>query len=1016
MKKLLLYLLILIIPIFLFSEDINSIEKLKFFMKEGQKNGYFPKTILLNTFGPQKKLTEVDIDFRTLIHWDIYAKCPSNEDEIILALGSQNHSIVCDAGDTAGILGTGDNWVDDATGNDIYYPGQGNDTIDTGSGSDIVIFDANWGQDKVTVRSRRVNTDVIMGYDGSYPWKYNTFIIFGKEIKREDIVWKKNRLYHLVTGDSIELNTKEVNVLFASDPAHNTREVPTQEDINLAELKSEYVLADGKYLYLAKGNKGMHVVNVKDPLNPVIISKLVLPGRTMDIVIENNIAYVAQGDHYLSGKKGWVSIVDISNKAAPKLLKTLKFGNAIRSVEVYDSKLYIADTHFSEGSRRKLHIYNVKQPPNPLLVFSSKLKFRMGNMVALDHKLYFLSTFDKIKVFDISNPKSPQLMKDSPLYGQKAYSIAVKDDILVHTYAEHGIKMYRMQSDHGLQQICDLTTMQPKIPKYGKKNTLIIGDGLVYRAENTEGISVISINECKVLNTIKPLIKKWTSQIVLTGNTLISFSPLKKEKIYLLKDDMIHEAKKVQYSSKKLSKDSVQVKLSLDQIQTLLYKATTDNNAFEVKRLCQMEANPNVSGHERYTPVEIASRTGKISALKALLECGGKVTKKSMFLAALTEQNEVMKIFEKRGLPVTIKDKQGCTTLHFIAQDGSLEMVKYLIGKGVPYNATCRKDETPLTWANYGNNCKVIDYLETLYPSSHKKSNNKHCREQKIKKEQAREAKIKQLEARKKYEALQEENIRKGIYSPEEQALMKFKMKVKQKGNDLNMKFMVIHPMTTEAMASQRKIPIRFLEHITVFMGERLLFDATLSPYLSNNPMFKIKVKNSVIDEAFTLTAVNNIGYQKSLTLQPKKVHKLPTEMLIPSKENKVCDFKQLSPEMWSAKSVDDAVKLFYGDVLYHEGNIKVTLPEIAGNAAVIPMTIKSDIDLESVAILSNTTEHPLIAVFNVPKGLKIDYNLKFKAKKYNREYVLVIAKGRDGKYYKAIKRLEISHGGDNCS
>jgi len=41
---------------------------------------------------------------------------------------------------------------------------------------------------------------------------------------------------------------------------------------------------------------------------------------------------------------------------------------------------------------------------------------------------------------------------------------------------------------------------------------------------------------------------------------------------------------------------------------------------------------------------------------------------------------------------------------------------------------------------------------------------------------------------------------------------------------------------------------------------------------------------------------------------------------------------------------------------------------------------------------------------------------LKFKAKNYDDEYVLIIAKGRDGKFYKTIKKFEIARGGDNCS
>jgi len=416
MKKIILNLLLLA---FSFSgiaqAKIDSITSLKSFIADGQKNGYFPKTLLLNTFGSKNKLTEVDLDFRTVIHWDMYAKCPSHEDEIILAVDKKDHSIVCDAGDTAGILGAGSDWVDDATGNDIYYSGEGNDIVDVGSGSDILIFDANWGHDKVTLRSHEVNTDSILGYDGSYPWKYSSFIIFGKGIERKEIVWKGNTLYNTKTGDKIELNTKGVNVLFAGDPANNMLAPPTQEKIALNDLRSESALVESRYLYLAKGNEGLFIINIKDPSAPVVMSKLVLPGRAMAVAVENDIAYVAQGDYYLEGKKGWVSIIDIKDKSAPKLLKNLKFGNSIRKISVNDGILYIPDTHYFNKDKRALHLYDVKNPMNPVLFSSISLKNYVGTMVYLDKKLYFTSSY-RMKIIDVSNPKSPQMIKNNPLF------------------------------------------------------------------------------------------------------------------------------------------------------------------------------------------------------------------------------------------------------------------------------------------------------------------------------------------------------------------------------------------------------------------------------------------------------------------------------------------------------------------------------------------------------------------------------------------------------------------------
>lgn len=1005
MKKIILNLLLMVL---FFSSvayaDINSIASLKAFIKDGQKNNYFPKTILLNTFSQKNKLTQVDLDFRTVIHWDINSRCPDHEDEIILALGSTNHSIVCNAGDTAGILGIGDNWVDDATGNDIYYPGKGNDTIDAGSGNDILIFDAHWGHDKVILRSHKVNRDSILGYDGSYLWEYSDFIIFGKEVKREDIVWQGKKLYHLKTGDSIELNTKEVNILFASDPKNNMLDVPTQELISLEDLKSESIFVKDNYLYLAKGNEGLYIIDIKDISNPFIVSKLVLPGRALVVEVENDVAYVSQGDYYLEGKKGWVSIVDIYDQKHPKVLKNLKFGNNITSLSVHQNRLYIPDTHSRSGDRQ-LYIYDVSNPQNPLRLSSTKLKDSVSDLVYLDETLYLSQGFGKLTILDVSNPRDPKLVKKTPLYNKRVNSISVKNDLLVYTHKDDSMSVFHLQKDHTLQNICELKTVKKnKYHEFSHHNALAIEDDLIYRAEGLKGISVSSISECKVVNVLPSETKSWTTALIKIDNKLVSFTTGNRGKVYDLKKDMIHIEQKLPSVKKQTSNVDVANILSKDQLQTLLYKSVMKNDPKEVKRLCKLGANPNVSGHERYTPVEIAARTGKVWALEALLECGGKATKKSMFLAALTEQNEAMKVLEKYGVPVTVRDKDDCTTLHFIAQDGSLDMVKYLIEKGVPYNATCRNLESPLTWANYGSNCKVIEYLESLYPPSHDKTKNKKCESRKINEDLRR---IKSL--------VRELNVNKRSNYMDRDNSTDMKIKTKQKGDELRVKFMIKNPMLTEEQAAKKRINVDFIEHMTLRVGERIVFDMSNSAYVSRNPMIKVATTNFTTDENVTLTITDNHGKTESKSTTIKVASPFSTQKKVLEK-GEVRDYKKTNPALWRARTVTDAAEILYGNVDYHEGNFKITLPKVASNSGYVNIIIQSDLDLESMALLTNANPHSTIAVFSIPNGRKVDYALRIKAKNYVEPYVVIIAKGRDGKFYKSIKIFQVSRGGDNCS
>jgi len=192
---------------------------------------------------------------------------------------------------------------------------------------------------------------------------------------------------------------------------------------------------------------------------------------------------------------------------------------------------------------RALHLYDVKNPMNPILLSKSTLKNYVGTMVYLDKKLYFTSSH-RMKIIDVSNPKSPQMIKNNPLYNQKAYSLYVKDDLFLYTYKDHGMRLYRLEKDKMLKRLCDIKTMTPKTDDFSHRNALIIENGLIYRAERSEGISISSIDECKVLNVIPSQTKLWVNAIVKIDNKLISFNQNNKQgRVYPLQEDMIHEKK-----------------------------------------------------------------------------------------------------------------------------------------------------------------------------------------------------------------------------------------------------------------------------------------------------------------------------------------------------------------------------------------------------------------------------------------------------------------------------------------
>ncbi len=688
---------------------IDSLESLKRFIHDGQKNGYFPKEILTGLPLFPQKLQPVDLENRTVMTWDMHARCEDSSKKIILALDATNHSIVCDAGDVAYIAGDGDDWVDDAVDNDIFYMGKGNDTVKNSYGSDIFIFEENWGHDIIECDSSEVDTTQIEGYDGSYPWKYTSFIIFGKGIERADIHWVEDSLVHAKMGDSIKLSSRNINILFANEnniKVEDKNFIPTKKvpkKISYEQIKGESLTIQNNTLFLA--NHGLMIINVHDIKNPLLLSELHhLPGTPTSVTVVGDIAYVTQAAPYFSeGAGGWVSIVDIKDLQNPRILSTLNFGNNIFNIALNGKYLYVADTNLSYKDKRALSIFDVSMPSEPKFLSKTKLQ-DYTRFLAYANDVLFLSTFEnRLVVIDVSIPENPKEFTYDFRFDGSVMAIKTLENKLLVNQDGGTLSILETTKNKQIVHRCDVKIPVKNHYTSNGSSSLAIENNLLYTAQNQDGVSIIDINNCAFQKTI-PFSGTYISSVGVIGTTFVAMN---QDKAFL------YEPNAPQTNVLEPKPSNPYANLSKDQLQTLLYQAAQDDKADEVIALCKAGANPNFAGHERHTPMQISARLGSLKALEALLKNGGMADGEAMMYAALREQIEAMKLLEKYGGNIAQTDKDGCTTLHYIAQDGTVEMVSYLVEKGVPINATCRGKESALKWANYGKNIEVIQYLES---------------------------------------------------------------------------------------------------------------------------------------------------------------------------------------------------------------------------------------------------------------------------------------------------------------
>ncbi len=121
-------------------------------------------------------------------------------------------------------------------------------------------------------------------------------------------------------------------------------------------------------------------------------------------------------------------------------------------------------------------------------------------------------------------------------------------------------------------------------------------------------------------------------------------------------------------------------------------------------------------------------------------------------------------------------------------------------------------------------------------------------------------------------------------------------------------------------------------------------------------------------------------------------------------------DFRKSKPTVWTAHTVEDALKAMYGTSELVKEGVKVNAPDVASNGGAVPVDVKSDIDAETVMILQNVNPESAVIVYDLTPYSIIDFSIKIKMKKSGT--ITAVVQGKDGKLYSGSKTLDVALGG----
>ena len=128
-----------------------------------------------------------------------------------------------------------------------------------------------------------------------------------------------------------------------------------------------------------------------------------------------------------------------------------------------------------------------------------------------------------------------------------------------------------------------------------------------------------------------------------------------------------------------------------------------------------------------------------------------------------------------------------------------------------------------------------------------------------------------------------------------------------------------------------------------------------------------------------------------------------------------VAAMPKLAMAKWSTaydvESVDGALGELYGsNEMAASDQIKLKVPEIAENGAVVPVSVKTKLpNVTSISILADKNPQPLAATFILPEGTAADVSVRIRL---GETQVVKAVVESDGKLYTVEQEVKVTIGG----
>lgn len=187
---------------------------------------------------------------------------------------------------------------------------------------------------------------------------------------------------------------------------------------------------EGDYAYTSSGNGGIVIVDISQPRNFNIVKRYNTSTYYTDVIIRDTFMFL------LAHKKG-LEVVDISNPANPVEVSHL-YENGTYSMEYMGyAHLDIKDNYVFLGhSENNFKVIDISDIQNPSTIYTTSISSDNTEVYVVNN-LLFLGIRDELRIYDISNPSAPAQLTRMVDFALPSYltmhgeTLIVYDDRLV---------------------------------------------------------------------------------------------------------------------------------------------------------------------------------------------------------------------------------------------------------------------------------------------------------------------------------------------------------------------------------------------------------------------------------------------------------------------------------------------------------------------------------------------------------------------------------------------------------